>query len=78
MNNNKHFIHLEKLIFEVKQKITDLEYYNIMETMKQLSHSPRVYVPPAPSWSASSSQSNSSQHISSVCSSSSASSDICY
>ena len=76
-NSQRHLMRLSLLVYNIKHKITDLEYYNIMETMKEISNSspPRCYVPPPPS--STSSVSNSSTHISSSADSSS-SSDICY
>ncbi len=81
---NNNMSRLVDIVFSIKHKITDLEYYNIMETMTAVRNSspasvanPVIAYQIPPLSSSSSSQSNiSSDHVSSV--SSSISSDICY
>ncbi len=82
---NNNMSRLVDIVYSIKHKITDLEYYNIMETMTAVRNSrsrgvgtPVVaYRPPSPS-SASTTSNISSDHISSVSSCSTCSSDICY
>jgi hypothetical protein len=79
MNNQIHS--LSNQIYNIKDKITDLEYYNLMQTlsllMKIKDDSIIKYQPPAPSWSYESSN-HSSEHIEESVASSNSSSHIDY
>lgn len=79
MNNQIHS--LSNQIYNIKDKISDLEYYNLMETlsllMKIKDKSIIKYQPPAPSWSYESST-HSSEYIEESVESSNSSSHIDY
>ena len=79
MNNQIHS--LSNQIYNIKDKITDLEYYNLMQTlsllMKIKDDSIIKYQPPAPSWSYES-LTHSSEHIEESVESSNSSSHIDY